>query len=33
MITGVHGAGMGNSLYMQPNRAVVEIVPYGNDGR
>ena len=33
VLVGIHGAGLGNSLFMQPNRAVVEITPYGNDGR
>ena len=30
---GVHGAGLSNMLYMRPNSAVVELAPYGNDGR
>jgi len=32
-LIGIHGAGLANSLFMQPTRAVVEITPYGNDGR
>jgi hypothetical protein len=33
VLIGVHGAGLGNMLYMKPNSAVVELGPYGNDGR
>lgn len=33
VLIGVHGAGLGMSLYMPPNSAVVEFAPYGNDGR
>ena len=33
VLIGVHGAGLGNMIYMQPNSAVVELAPYGNDGR
>ncbi len=33
VLIGVHGAGLGMSLYMPPNKAVVEFAPYGNDGR
>jgi hypothetical protein len=33
VLIGMHGAGMANILYMRPNRAVVEIGPYMNDGR
>lgn len=33
VLIGVHGAGLGMSLYMPPNKAVVEFSPYGNDGR
>lgn len=33
VLIGVHGAGLGNMLYMRPTSAVVEIAPYGNDGR
>ena len=33
VLIGVHGAGLSNMLYMKPNSAVVEIAPYGNDGR
>lgn len=29
----MHGAGLSNIVYMRPNSAVVEIAPYGNDGR
>jgi hypothetical protein len=30
---GVHGAGLSNQIYMKPNSAIVELCPYGNDGR
>ena len=33
VLIGVHGAGLANMLYMKPNSAVVELAPYGNDGR
>lgn len=33
VLIGVHGAGLANMLYMKPNSAVVELGPYGNDGR
>jgi len=33
VLVGVHGAGLSNMLYMKPNSAVVELAPYGNDGR
>lgn len=33
VLIGVHGAGLANMLYMEPNSAVIEIGPYGNDGR
>jgi len=33
LLIGIHGAGLSNMLYMKPNSAVVEIGPYGNDGR
>lgn len=33
VLIGAHGAGLGLSLYMSPNSAVVEMAPYGNDGR
>lgn len=33
VLIGVHGAGLGMSLYMPPNKAVIEFAPYGNDGR
>lgn len=33
VLIGVHGAGLANMLYMRPNSVVVELVPYGNDGR
>lgn len=33
VLIGVHGAGLGNMIYMKPNSAVVELAPYGNDGR
>lgn len=33
ILIGVHGAGLGLMLYMSPNSAVIEIAPYGNDGR
>lgn len=33
VLIGVHGAGLSNMLYMRPNSAVVELAPYGNDGR
>jgi hypothetical protein len=33
VLIGVHGAGLANMLYMKPNSAVVEMAPYGNDGR
>jgi hypothetical protein len=33
VLIGIHGAGLGMSLYMPPNSAVVEIAPYINDGR
>eukprot|EP00981_Chlorochromonas_danica_P002296 scaffold440_cov277-Ochromonas_danica.AAC.30 len=33
VLIGVHGAGLGLMLYMSPNSAVIEIAPYGNDGR
>ena len=33
VLIAMHGAGMANMLYMQPNRAIVEIGPYTNDGR
>ena len=33
VLIAVHGAGLGNQLYMKPNSAVVEIGPYANDGR
>lgn len=33
VLIGVHGAGLGNMIYMKPNSAVVEFAPYGNDGR
>ena len=33
VLIGVHGAGLSNMLYMKPNSAVVELAPYGNDGR
>ena len=33
VLIGVHGAGLANMLYMKPNSAVIELAPYGNDGR
>ena len=33
VLIGVHGAGLSNMIYMNPNSAVVELAPYGNDGR
>jgi hypothetical protein len=33
VLIGVHGAGLGNMVYMKPNSAVVELAPYPNDGR
>lgn len=33
VLIGIHGAGLANIVYMKPNSAVIEIAPYGNDGR
>lgn len=33
VLIGVHGAALSMMLYMPPNSAVIEIAPYGNDGR
>ncbi|RYY89368.1 DUF563 domain-containing protein [archaeon] len=33
VLIGMHGAGLGLMLYMPPNKAVIEIAPYANDGR
>ena len=33
VLIGIHGAGLANIVYMKPNSAVVELAPYGNDGR
>jgi hypothetical protein len=33
ILIGVHGAGFANQMYMKPNSVVVEICPFGNDGR
>jgi capsular polysaccharide biosynthesis protein len=33
VLIGMHGAGLSNMLYMKPNSAVIELAPYGNDGR
>eukprot|EP00596_Hydrurales_sp_CCMP1899_P000720 CAMPEP_0119036636 /NCGR_PEP_ID=MMETSP1177-20130426/4473_1 /TAXON_ID=2985 /ORGANISM="Ochromonas sp, Strain CCMP1899" /LENGTH=540 /DNA_ID=CAMNT_0006996791 /DNA_START=146 /DNA_END=1768 /DNA_ORIENTATION=- len=33
VLIGVHGAGLSNQIYMKPNSAIVELCPYGNDGR
>lgn len=33
VLIGVHGAGLSMMLYMPPNSVVVELAPYGNDGR
>eukprot|EP01035_Chromulina_nebulosa_P026530 gene26530-34741_t len=33
VLIGIHGAGLSNMLYMKPNSAVIELAPYGNDGR
>lgn len=33
VLVAMHGAGLGNMLYMKPTGAIVELCPYGNDGR
>lgn len=33
VLIGMHGAALSMMLYMPPNSAVIEIAPYGNDGR
>ena len=33
VVVGMHGAGLGNLIYMRPGGAVMEIAPYRNDAR